>query len=116
MAKGSGEAAVLGRGLKVRGRVRGQGDLRIEANIEGDVNVTGALELGEGGSVHGGVTAHSVAIHGEIEGDIEAKGAVAIAATGVLRGDVSASELVLEEGGRFHGTLAAEFDLPDAIA
>ncbi len=116
MAKVSNEAAVLGRGLKVRGRVRGDGDLRIEAEIEGDVTVTGALELGEGSVVKGGVSARSVAISGEVEGDVEAKGAVAIGATGALRGDVTAGELVLEEGGRFHGTLQADFDLPDAIA
>ncbi len=118
MAKaGSGNGgAVLGRGLRVRGRVQGSGDLRIEAQVEGDVTVSGALALGEGASVKGGVSAQRVTIDGEIEGDVESRGPVTIGATGSLRGDVTASELTLDEGGRFHGTIQAEFDLPDELA
>jgi cytoskeletal protein CcmA (bactofilin family) len=117
MAKGaSSNGAVLGRGLRVRGRVQGTGDLRIEAQVEGDVTVSGALDLGEGASVKGGVTAQRVSIDGELEGDVESKGPVAIGATGSLRGDVTASELTLDEGGRFHGTIQADFELPDEIA
>jgi cytoskeletal protein CcmA (bactofilin family) len=115
-ASKSGDVAVLGQGLRVRGRVRGDGDLRIEAQVEGDVSVSGALELGEGSRVQGAVSASSVAIAGELEGDIEAQGAVSIGATGALRGDVVAGEITLEEGGRFHGTIQADFDLPKAIA
>lgn len=116
MAKGSTEAAVLGRGLRVRGRVRGDGDLRVEAQVEGDVTVSGALELGEGAEVRGAVAASSVTIAGALEGDVEAKGEVVVTATGTLRGDVVAAGLVLDEGGQFHGSVAADFELPDAIA
>jgi len=116
MAKGSTEAAVLGRGLRVRGRVRGKGDLRVEARVEGDVAVSGALELGDGAEVRGAVAAESVAVSGVLEGDIVARGEVVVSSTGMLRGDVEAASLVLEEGGQFHGRVTADFKLPDALA
>lgn len=116
MGKGSTEAAVLGRGLRVRGRVHGEGDLRIEAQVEGDVTVTGALELGAGAEVRGGVSAQSVTISGLLDGDVHSRGEVVVTSTGSLRGDIDADGLVLEEGGQFHGQVACDFDLPDAIA
>lgn len=115
MPKGS-EVAVLGRGLRVRGRVRGDGDLRVEAQVEGEVSVGGALELGEGAAVRGDVSGDTVTIAGDLDGDVTARGEVVVAAGGSLRGDVHAAGLVLEEGGTFHGMVSAEFDLPDAIA
>lgn len=116
MAKSSKEATVLGRGMRVRGRVRGDGDLCVEAQIEGEVEVTGALELREGASIHGTVSAATVVVGGELEGNLDIAGPVTITSTGALRGDVAAAALAIEEGGRFHGTVQADFDLPEAIA
>jgi len=90
--------------------------LRVEANVEGDIEVSGALELASGAAVTGGVQAQSVVVAGALEGDINARGPVTITTSGSLRGEVSASELQLEEGGQLVGTVEAEFDLPDAIA
>jgi cytoskeletal protein CcmA (bactofilin family) len=105
---------VLGRGLRVRGRIRASGDLRIDADVEGDVAVTGSLELGENAVVAGGIEAEAVTVAGSVEGDVSAKGAVAITATGRVRGDVKAGELNLEEGGRFVGRVDVDFSLPEA--
>lgn len=116
MAKVSTETAVLGQGLRVRGRVRGDGDLRVEAHIEGEIAVSGALELGEEANVTGAVSAESVVVAGSLEGDVSAEVEIVVTASGKLRGDINAPGLVLEEGGQFHGTVSAEFELPDALA
>ncbi|MBI4702821.1 MAG: polymer-forming cytoskeletal protein [Deltaproteobacteria bacterium] len=123
MVKGSAEErsgaqgpARLGPGLRVVGHVRGDGDLCVQAKIEGDVAVSGHLSLEPPGQVVGTLSAGSVLVAGEIEGDVTAQGTVAITATGQLRGDVRAKELSLEPGGRFDGRIDAEFDLPEAIA
>ena len=49
-ATSSSDSNVLGRGIRVRGRVNGAGDLRVDGEIEGDVRVSGSLELGSGAS------------------------------------------------------------------
>ena len=90
--------------------------MRIEAEIEGDVVVRGALELEPGATVSGGVEADTLVVAGALDGDVTAKGAVTITASGSLRGDVTAAELSLEEGGTFQGRIEADFDLPDSIS
>ncbi len=110
------DSAVLGKGLRVRGRVQGEGDLRIEAAIEGDVVVDGTLDLGDTAIVAGTVDAQRVTVAGELTGDVNAREEVDITATGSVQGNIKASALTLEEGGRFIGEIDTDFDLPDTIA
>jgi cytoskeletal protein CcmA (bactofilin family) len=114
--RSGGGTAVLGKGLRVRGRVRGDGDLRVEADVEGDVVVSGRLELAEGATVTGSVQATSLVVEGTLDGDLAVEGSVAIAASGRVSGDVKAAEFTLDEGASFVGQVDADFDLPDAIA
>lgn len=109
------QPALLGRGLKVRGRVRGENDLRVEGTIEGDIVVTGSLDLGAEGNVTGGISAASATVAGRLEGDIDAQGPVAISASGSVVGDVRATEVSLEEGGILRGRIDADFELPEAL-
>lgn len=107
---------MLGRGLRVRGKVRGDGDLRIEGEVEGDVIVAGALALGDGAKVQGSLEGEQIAVAGRVEGEVRARGPVRIDATGAVFGDIHAGEVSLEEGGQLHGRIDAEFDLPEEIA
>jgi cytoskeletal protein CcmA (bactofilin family) len=110
------DPAVLGRGLRVVGRVRGEGDLQVEAEVEGDVSVSGTLELGEPARITGSVQADAVVVAGQLEGDVSARTSVAITATGRLRGTIKAQEVSLEEGGSLDGRIETDVELPEAIA
>jgi cytoskeletal protein CcmA (bactofilin family) len=93
---GSGTEAVIGRSTRVRGRVTGEGDLRIEGHVEGDVSVRGALTIA-----------------GELEGDVKAgDGTVHLEAGAKVRGDIEGEGVSMEEGAEYVGNLNAEFDLP----
>jgi len=109
------EPNILGSGLRVRGRLTGAGDLRIEGEIEGDVKVGGALELGEGASVTGNISARSVVVDGSLTGDVNAEGAVVIRASARVSGNMNGSEIALEEGASFTGRIEAAFELPDGL-
>ncbi len=113
--RGSSETAVLGGGLVVVGKVRGDSDLRVDAKVEGDVDVAGRLELGASALVDGKLTAASVLVEGTLSGDIESSGPVTIRAQANVRGDVQTSEFSLEEGASFVGRVDADFDLPDVL-
>jgi cytoskeletal protein CcmA (bactofilin family) len=108
------EASVLGRGARVRGRIGGDGDLRIEGQVEGDVTVSGELTIEEGAAVDGDVSAAAVVVGGVLKGDVTARGVVAIRATAQVEGnlDLHGAEVSLDEGASFHGHIEAEFDLP----
>jgi cytoskeletal protein CcmA (bactofilin family) len=88
----------------------------VEAAVEGDVMVTGSLDLDVGSAVEGSVEAQRVRVAGKLDGDVRATGPVSLAAGAEVRGDVSASELTIEEGASFVGNVNADFDMPDDLA
>jgi cytoskeletal protein CcmA (bactofilin family) len=108
----SESSSVLGRGARVRGRVSGDGDLRVEGQIEGDVTLSGELSIAETGSIRGDVDAASVTITGVLQGDVASRGAVTIRAGAKVEGNMGGAEVSLEEGASFAGRIEAEFDLP----
>ncbi len=106
---------VLGATVRVRGRLLGDGDLRVDGEIEGDVRVRGALEIGESGNVRGSVAAQSVTLSGTLAGDVEADGPIVIRAGARVTGDMNGTEVALEEGASYTGRIQAEFELPDGL-
>lgn len=93
---GSGGDAVIGRSTRVRGRVSGEGDLRVEGYLEGDVSVKGALT-----------------VTGEVDGDIRADGGtVHLEAGSKVRGDIHGESVSMDEGAEYVGNLNADFELP----
>ncbi len=104
--------SVLGRGTRVRGRVHGDGDLRVEGAVEGDVNVSGELLIDEGAEVQGNVEAAVVTISGALTGDVSSRGGVAVRASAKVLGNLGSPEVSLEEGAEFSGRIDADFELP----
>ena len=84
---------MIGRATRIRGRISGDGDLVIEGNVEGDIDVG------------------TVTVRGEVDGDIRARGAVRVESGGRVRGDVF-GEFSLEDGAEFVGNISADFDMP----
>src|SRR4051812_42498777 len=103
--RGAGAPTVLGRGSRVRGHVRGEGDLEVLGQVEGDVTITGDLVIEDGGSITGDVGADAVNIRGGLTGDVNAKGAVAILAGAKVSGNMGGAEVSLDEGAAFSGRI-----------
>lgn len=109
------ELHVLGRGMRVRGRVTGEGSVRLEGEVEGDVSVTGQLEVGATGTLTGTVSAGNVVVDGALTGDVQSNGPVHIRAGARVAGDMNGTEVSLEEGASFRGRIDASFELPDGL-
>ena len=105
------EISVVGSATRVTGRISGNGGLRIEGFVKGDVNVNGAAEIAEGGNVLGNLRGDSVDIGGTLEGDARASGSIAVRSTADVRGELSAAEVSIEAGARVSARLNTEFDL-----
>jgi cytoskeletal protein CcmA (bactofilin family) len=101
--------------MRVRGRVSGEGNVRLEGEVEGDVKVSGQLEIAATGTLVGGVSANQVTVDGSLQGDVEASGPIHIRAGARVVGDMNGSEVSLEEGASFRGRIDASFELPDGL-
>lgn len=110
-----GGAAVLGKGTHLRGRIAGDGDLRVEGVISGDVALKGHLTVDNGAEIVADVQARSVVVEGAIEGDISAQEAVAIRAGARVSGAIRGSSISIEEGANVSGRIDADFELPPEL-
>src|SRR5436305_113689 len=106
---GTGGEALIGQSTRVRGRVSGDGDVRLEGTLEGDIAIRGDLTIASGARATSNVEARAVTIGGELEGDVRAEGVVHIESGARVRGDVHGESVAIDDGAQFSGRLSAEF-------
>ncbi|MCU0684788.1 MAG: polymer-forming cytoskeletal protein, partial [Polyangiaceae bacterium] len=105
--------AVLGPATRLRGRIRGEGDVRICGTLEGDVDLNGNLTVAEGGAVRGEtLAAHDVVVAGEVVANVHAEGSITIMAGATVRGRLRGRSVRVHEGARLSADFDAAFDLP----
>jgi cytoskeletal protein CcmA (bactofilin family) len=88
---GDHNAVVLGPKDRLIGQLHVEGDLRVLGTVEGELEVTGDVEIDDGGKVTGPVTARNRLVVGR---------------SGSLVGDVHVARLVIEDGATFSGKVS----------
>ena len=111
MPRHPNEISVVGAVTRVTGRISGDGALRIEGSVKGDVNVNGDAEIAEGGSLEGNLHGEAIEIGGSLLGDAQAHGAIAVRAAAHVRGELRGSEVSIEAGARVSVRLDTDFEL-----
>lgn len=111
-----GDEAVVGQSTRVRGRISGEGNLRIEGAVEGGVALQGALFVSESGEVSADVQATSAIVEGAVDGDISVSEGVAIRASGRVNGTIRSAGVAIEEGASVSGRIEMDFDMPEELA
>jgi cytoskeletal protein CcmA (bactofilin family) len=97
-----GNAAQLGKSLKVKGEIAGSEDLYIDGEVEGKITLQGNnLTIGPNGNVRAEVTAHSITVLGRLQGNVRAADRVEIRKTGSLEGDLVTARIAIEEDAVF---------------
>jgi len=94
---------VIGRSAIVHGDLKAEGAFRIDGTIEGAVESTAGVVIGEAGVVRGDVRAADVVIAGQVIGNVMCTGHLEIVATGKVEGDIEAKSVRVETGGVFRG-------------
>jgi cytoskeletal protein CcmA (bactofilin family) len=88
---GDQRSLVLGPRDRLIGQLYVEGNLRVVGTVEGALEVTGSVEIDEGGSVTGPVTARDRLIVGR---------------AGSMKGDVRVARLVVQDGATFSGNVS----------
>jgi cytoskeletal protein CcmA (bactofilin family) len=95
---------LLSRGVSIKGTVKFRDELLIDGEVEGTIDSTGTLTVGEHASIRGEVRAKSVKLRGKVEGNVFATERCELLAGCTLRGDVQAPRLVVDENATFLGS------------
>ncbi len=97
---------MIGAKVKVNGDIISSEDLLVEGEVSGTITLKdNELVVGSSGRVQANVNAKTVRIEGEVRGDIEGGERVVICASGNVEGNVTAPRVMLEDGGRFKGSI-----------
>jgi len=94
---------LVGEGSVFEGRIKSEASLRIEGNVNGDIECIGDVTVGESGVAKSNISARNVTIAGIVNGNVTTKGLLTITATGQLYGNTSSHSLLIAEGGVFQG-------------
>jgi len=96
--------ALLSRGVSIRGSVKCLNELLIDGEVEGTVESTGMLTIGEHACIRGEIRTKSVEVHGTVEGNIFVTARCELQAGCTLRGDIEAPRLVVNDNVTFLGS------------
>jgi cytoskeletal protein CcmA (bactofilin family) len=96
----------LGPNDRLVGQLHIEGDLRVSGTVEGELDATGNVEVGEGGKVKASIAGRAVTIGGEVQGPVTAGDKLTLSRSGSLTGDVRVARLVIQDGARFSGNVA----------
>jgi len=91
-------------GSKIVGTVTADSDYRIDGLIEGDLNCTGKVVIGEAGRIKGTVICQNAEILGLLDGKITCHQQLSLRSSGKVQGDVQTKTLIVEPGAIFNGT------------
>ncbi len=83
-----------------------EGDLRVGGVVEGEVEVTGDVEIDDMAKVKASLAGRDVSIRGQVNGAVIARKRLVVARSGSLVGDVRVARLVIQDGASFSGKVS----------
>ena len=95
---------VVGNDMVFIGDIQGDGIVRIDGKVEGNITSKQGIILGEKAEVNGSLESDNIIIFGYIKGTIRTKELI-LRATGSVHGDIVSDFLQVEKGSKYDGTL-----------
>ncbi|MGB6484191.1 MAG: polymer-forming cytoskeletal protein [Candidatus Acidiferrales bacterium] len=100
----SSDAAILTRGICIKGELTGRADLLIDGDVQGSIRLGDSrLTVGQSGHVQADIEASEILVHGRVEGDLRGRERVSLGSSCHVVGDLEAPRIAIEDGARFNG-------------
>ncbi len=97
------ELSLISSGTVVEGKIKGEGSVRIDGKLVGDIVVKANAAVGHTGVVEGTLQAKNISVAGKVQGTVTATEKLILESNAVMRGDIRAARLVVDEGAMFDG-------------
>lgn len=91
-------------GSKIVGNITADSDFRIDGLIEGELQCSGKVVIGEAGRMKGSIVCQNAEILGLLDGKITCHQQLSLRVSGKIQGDVHTKTLIVEPGAVFNGT------------
>lgn len=102
-ASESKENSSMTKATSITGEISGQGDLRLEGRIDGDIKLKGLLFIDKECHFQGQAEAENIIIEGRMEGRIQASDKIEIRAGGHVQGRIVCQQIAIAEGAFLDG-------------
>lgn len=103
-------STIIGAGSSFKGDLSVSGAVMIDGDLDGDLQTTGNIIIGESARVRGNISAKSAVVNGIVLGDISAPEGIKLNASSAVIGDITTRKLQIASGVVFHGHCIALFD------
>ena len=94
---------LIGAQCCIIGSLNGNGLIKIDGTIDGDLICEDDVILGENGHIKGNTICNNAFINGITNGNISCKSTLTIESCGKVRGDILVKKLMISEGGMLDG-------------
>ena len=88
---------LIGAGAFIKGDLRLEGFIRLDGDVDGNVETSGRIIIGEQARIRGNIHALSAAVNGIVEGDITAPEGITLFSSASVRGDIITKKIRVEE-------------------
>lgn len=103
VAENRGMETYIGQDTRIEGTIVTSGSVRVDGEVDGDIQSQGDVIVGETGRVRAGIRAVNLIIAGEVSGEARVSGRLELLATGRMYGDAHMQTLIVEQGGVLQG-------------
>ena len=94
---------LVGNGSFIQGNLKVNGLIRIDGDIDGDIETDGAVIISERARLRGNLTAKSAIIGGIVLGNISAREGVKLLSSSAVIGNIITRKVQMEDKVIFHG-------------
>lgn len=95
--------SIIGNGSAITGNFKVNGFIRVDGDIDGNLETDGNVIIGEHARIRGNVTAKNITIGGIVLGDVSAKEGLKLLSTSAVIGDVICRKIQIDDGVLLHG-------------
>jgi len=94
---------IIGPGASIKGTISARSTVRIDGELDGDINAAADLIVGETGNVKNQINARNAVIAGTVAGKVDVQGKLELLPTAKVTADQTVGALVIAEGAVFIG-------------
>ena len=94
---------IIGKGSSITGNLRINGFVRLDGDINGNLETDGNIIIGDGARIKGDVKAKAVIVGGIVVGNILAQESIKLLSDSAVLGDVISRKVQIEDNATFHG-------------